>query len=205
MNKLLAIVLSGALTLGMGVGAGVAVDESQPVPDNTKARTAVTEMLAEDIPELDITEVANDVTVEENEIEESSIDILDENEVDDETEVTSDDDDLSVEERIKRNSESDNVWYHIEDWECPGHQWENVYEVDDSTGGVYYSRCCSVCGTVEDLDYCPDDLAWVQDMYKPRVTPPDSSDDVDVTEEEVDEESIDESTVSEEDADVVEE
>ena len=155
MNKLVSIILSGALALGAGVGVHATTNSPAPVADETRAQAVANQLSLVDADPITIEEEASE-PVEETSTTTTLVD------ADTSTEESEDDDDnLSVEERIKRNSESDDVWYHIEPEECPDHDWVSDYEVDDA--GVYhYSRCCLVCGAVEDLDYCPDDLAWTQ-------------------------------------------
>lgn len=165
MNKLVSIVLSGALALGAGVGVHATANSPAPEADEVKAQTVATELSLVDVPELE---------TEEPEVSEPSEDtpttVLEDEDITP-NEPEEDDEDLSVEERIKRNSESDNVWYHIDADECPYHEWVSDYEVDDA--GVYhYSRCCLVCGAVEDLDYCPDDLSWTQQFYRTTAPEP---------------------------------
>lgn len=66
--------------------------------------------------------IASIVKSEKEECEPESVEdiLVEENE----TEEIEEDEDLTVEEkvRINRNPEAD-VWYHIEDEDCPGHEW----------------------------------------------------------------------------------
>lgn len=57
------------------------------------------------------------------------------------------DDNLTVEEKVQVNRDPDSeVWYHIEDEDCPGHEWENC---DD---GEEAYRFCLNCGRTEMLE-----------------------------------------------------
>ena len=64
--------------------------------------------------------------------------------------------DLTIEEMVQVNRDPDSaVWYHIEDQDCPGHEWEYWY---NDTGGSF--RACLNCGCtepVEDMKEAPED------------------------------------------------
>ena len=66
------------------------------------------------------------------------------------------DEELTIEEMVQVNRDPDSaVWYHIEDQDCPGHEWEYLY---NDTGGSF--RACLNCGCtepVEDMKEAPED------------------------------------------------
>lgn len=176
MTKLVSIILSGALALGAGVGVHATTNSPAPVADETRAQAAANQLSLVDADPITVEEEASEIVEETS----TTTTLVDADTAPEESEE--DDDNLSVEERIKRNSESDDVWYHIEPEECPCHEWENIYEEDDA--GVYhYSRCCLVCGAVEDLDYCPDDLAWTKQFYRTTAPEPEEEEPVEDEEE----------------------
>lgn len=172
MNKIVPIILSGALTASAGAGVLVTSNVNPPVKNEAEAVT-----VAKNLSLVEVKPFAKNKESLKSEEETVAVSDLkaDEN-IQEDPELPEDsDDNLTAEERIERNSEDDTVWYHIDKEECIGHQWENVYEVDEA--GVYhYSRCCSVCGAVEDLDYCPSDLAWTQEYTRVGPSIPEEKD-----------------------------
>lgn len=58
------------------------------------------------------------------------------------------DEDLTIEEMVRANRDPDSeVWYHMEDQDCPGHEWEYCY--DDPNGSF---RACLNCGCTEPVE-----------------------------------------------------
>lgn len=59
-------------------------------------------------------------------------------------------DNMTVEEKVKVNRDPDSeVWHHIEDSDCPGHEWGEIEPNYDEDGNTWNSRTCLNCGRTE--------------------------------------------------------
>lgn len=59
-------------------------------------------------------------------------------------------DNMTVEEKVKVNRDPDSeVWHHIEDSDCPGHEWGEIEPNCDEDGNTWNSRTCLNCGRTE--------------------------------------------------------
>lgn len=114
-------------------------------------------------------------TPEEDEIEEEPDDDQEEDEPSEEPEEdseTTEDEDLTIEEMVRANRDPDSeIWYHIEDKDCLGHEWEYYYD------GVEDFRACLNCGKTECLETSEesDEEEWAEnwdsdnDMFEEKL------------------------------------
>lgn len=75
-----------------------------------------------------------------------------------------DDENLTIEEMVKVNRDPDSeIWYHIDDADCPAHDFDDPepWDVEDMDAGWF--AVCLNCGYTKTVDYSPEDDVLFED------------------------------------------